>query len=113
MMMSFYVHGREGIRSSSLASTIELAVAGHIADAVQKWHAYQITAEMCVCGKDRFDPVTCGFCFTGKLMFLELKFGASSHGVDYLKTARAVSAYVEQVRPSPTSEYKFYQPSAA
>jgi hypothetical protein len=110
-IMSFYVYGTHDQTPQSLATIVTLAEEGEIDTALRKWKQHQDAGNRCVCGNGNFDLVCCGFCLTGKLLYLELLHANSSRGVDYLQTARAVSAYVGTRSATAASGAAFYQPA--
>jgi hypothetical protein len=111
--MSFYVYGTYDITPISLKTIVHLATQGRIDDALLTWKQHHNAAGRCVCGKNDFDPVCCGFCLVGKLMYLELVHSNASRGVDYLQTARTVSRFVQNTSATAAAGEEFYQPSAA
>jgi len=107
--MSFYVYGTDDLTPQSLATVVTLAEDGDIDGALKKWKQHQDVRNRCVCGNGNFDAVCCGFCLTGKLLYLELLHANSSRGVDYLQTARAVSAYVGKLSATAAAGEAFVQ----
>lgn len=111
--MPFYAYGTDDLTPQSLARVVSLAVEGKIPDALRQWRDHQVKGNRCVCGNTDFDPVCCGFCLTGKLLYMELLHSDSSRGVDYLKTARTVSAHVEMSSATAQAGERFVQPASA
>lgn len=99
--MSFYVYRRDDLMAQLITVVVTLAVEGEIEAALQKWHQHMAANKGCGCGSHNFDPVSCSYCLTGKLLHFELLHADSSTDVDCLKTGRAisaVSAYVKKKR---------------
>lgn len=99
--MSFYVYGTHNQSSQPLTTVVTLAVDGKIDEALRKWQVHMVSLNRCGCGSEHFDPVSCGYCLTGKLLYLELLQADTAKGVDCLETARAISAvstYVGKIR---------------
>ena len=111
--MTDYVAAHESAPPNAFTIAVNLAVEGRVEEALKKWMAHQNEKELCICQGRVFDPVCCGVCFTGRLLYMDLKFGAGSKKVDFLKVAHVVSDYIKEKSSHVEHGLEYYQPISA
>lgn len=92
--MSFYVHGHAALKGETLKRALDLAENGQIAHALVMWKKHNDARGLCNCQDPVFGQVRCGFCFTGKLLMLDLLEGHKARQVPYSRTVNAVRGYL-------------------
>lgn len=92
--MSFYVHGHAALKGKTLERALDLAENGQIAHALVMWKKHNDARGLCNCQDPVFDQVRCGFCFTGKLLMLDLLDGHKTRQVPYSRTADALRGHL-------------------